>query len=62
MKVKDTKRYIERMNVIFMKIDKFTTSHEELEDETSFLCDVVGYLVDYRSLLENMIDNAELKI
>lgn len=30
--------------------------------ETGFLCDVVGYLCDYRKALERAIEKAELDI
>jgi hypothetical protein len=31
-------------------------------DETCFLCDAIGFLCDYKKVLEKAIDNAELSI
>ena len=38
----------------------FNEKHEDLIKETEFMIDVVGFLCDYKKVLEHAIENAEL--
>ena len=62
MNVKCAKDHIEQINNLCKQTDEFCGKHEELTEETGFLCDVVAFLCDYRKVLEKAIDKAELSI
>ena len=58
MNVKCAKNHIEQINKLCKKINSFEESHEDLNEETVFLCDVVAFLCDYRKVLECVIKKA----
>ena len=62
MNVASAKTHINQINKICEETEKFCKNHEDLDNETGFLCDVVGYLCDYRKILEHAIDRAELDL
>ena len=62
MNVKCAKNHIEQINKLCDEINNFEEKHEELIEETSFMCDVVAFLCDYRKALEHAIEKAELDI
>lgn len=62
MKVNTAKNHMEQITSICDKIKDFDKKHMELNNETGFLCDAVGFLCDYRKVLEKAIDEAELKL
>lgn len=62
MNVASAKTHINQINKICDEAENFCKNHEELSHETGFLCDVVGYLCDYRKILEQAINRAELDL
>lgn len=62
MNVATAKNHIENITRVCEEVNKFNMKHEDLSDETGFLCDAVGLLCDYKKVLETEIDKAELKI
>lgn len=62
MNVKCAKDHIQQIKKICEDINAFEEKHEELNEETGFLCDAVAFLCDYRRVLESEIEKAELKI
>lgn len=62
MNVKCAKEHIDKINGICSKINEFDMTHQELTEETGFLCDAVAFLCDYKKVLEKAIDKAELSI
>lgn len=62
MDVKCAKKHMADIKEICGAALAFCEKHEELSEETGFLCDAVAYLGDYRKVLEKAIDRAELDI
>ena len=62
MNVKTAKTHIEKITKIMTEIEAFDKKHNELNKETGFLMDAVAYLGDYKSVLNNAIENAELRL
>ena len=62
MNVKSAKKIIANITEICHQAAEFDRLHEEFEDELWFLCDGVGYLGDYKKMLEKAIEEAELNI
>lgn len=62
MDVKCAKDHIQQITKLCDDINCFDEKHEELREETGFLCDVVAFLCDYRKVLESAIENAKLAI
>lgn len=61
MNVKTAKNIMMEINKLCRKIEEFDSIYGN-DINTGFLCDAVAYLCDYRKVLENAIDNAELNI
>ena len=62
MKVSEARKHIGNINKTLAAILDFEKNHQELDTETGFLSDAIGYLTDYRKALENAIENAKLDI
>lgn len=62
MNVKCAKDHISQIKNICDDINKFEEKHQDLQNETGFLCDAVAFLCDYRRVLEKAIDDAELNL
>lgn len=62
MQVAEAKNHIDKISEVCKKINEFEEKHQELLDETGFLSDAVGYLCDYRKVLSEAIEKAELNI
>lgn len=62
MTVKEASARITQVKELCDKIINFDIAHPELDRETGFMVDVTGVLCDYRKLLENQIEKAELNI
>ena len=62
MKVKCAKEHIEKIKIVCHEILDFEKRHEELDEEDGFLCDALGFLCDYKIVLEKAIEEAELNI
>lgn len=62
MNVKCAKDHIQQIDKLCDEINAFDEKHQELTEETGFLCDVVAFLCDYRKALERAIEKAELDI
>ena len=61
MNVKTAKNTITEIMDLCKRIEEFDSIYKN-DINTGFLCDVVAYLCDYRKILENAINNAELNI
>lgn len=61
MNVKTAKNTITEIMDLCKRIEEFDSIYKN-DINTGFLCDAVAYLCDYRKILENAIDNAELNI
>lgn len=62
MNVKCAKDHMQQITKLCNDINCFEEKHEELNEETEFLSDVVLFLCDYRKVLENAVDRAKLDI
>ena len=62
MKVKEAKRHIDNIKKVCNQINKFWDENPDVMEQTGFLTDAVGYLCDYRALLEKEIEKADLRI
>jgi hypothetical protein len=62
MKVKHAKKIISDISAANGKAVTFCARHEELYDETDFIADMVMHLGDYKKLLEQAIEEAELTV
>lgn len=62
MNVARAKEHIQRIDALCKEINDFDATHIELMDKLGFLCDVIGYLKDYKDVLIRGIENAELSI
>lgn len=64
MNVASAKTHIKCIDEICASAEKFQKDHEEDIglDEMGFLCDAIGYLCDYKKILNQAINRAELDI
>ena len=62
MKVKHANKIISDISALNNKAVNFCARHEELYDETDFIADMVMHLGDYKKLLAQAIEEAELNI
>lgn len=62
MNVKTAKKFIADIEEIAEAAVVFEERHPELEVETGFIVDALGYLGDYKKLIEKEIEKAELRI
>lgn len=62
MNVKDAKERISKITDVCGRAYNFCGRHTEMIDETWFIDDMIMFLGDYKKVLENAIDNAELNI
>ena len=62
MTVKCAKDNVHQISILCDDINEFVGKHNELDNETGFMCDVVAFLCDYKRLLLEQIEEAELKI
>lgn len=60
--VETAKEHIIQIRDVCEKISEFDKKHTELGDGTGSLCDAVGFLCDYRKVLERAIDKAKMEI
>ena len=62
MNVASAKTHISNIERICSEIEKFDKNNENDILERGFLVDVVGYLCDYKRILEQAINRAELDL
>ena len=62
MNVRTAKSLIVQAEKSGKAIEDFYENHTMIADELGFLIDVVGCLEDYKKILSNLIDEAELKL
>lgn len=60
MTVERAEKIIDDITRICNEINGFEEKHEELSRETGFLSDAIGYLCDYRHVIEKGIKKAEV--
>lgn len=59
MKVREARDLVEQITGVCIKLEK---KYGEVSDDVDFLLDAVAYLRDYRKLIEQAINEAEISI